>query len=192
MSAQEDPQNPSKEQALSPATQTTPTAAAAEPPSPSLTPEQALQREKKVVSKITYFPQTFHHRTHQGPNITISTSTANPNRQSNGPKHPNHHPNHRTPDHAGETRAIHSGQVFPPPASLIPSLLQLLKIQRANGTPARTPKPTPQSIVQRHIRLLHEYNEIKDIAQGLMGMIADGRGVRHIEVQREFGVGGDD
>ncbi|KAK2765953.1 hypothetical protein FQN54_007468 [Arachnomyces sp. PD_36] len=56
----------------------------------------------------------------------------------------------------------------------------------------RTSHITPQQIVQRHIRLLHEYNEIKDIAQGLMGMIADGRGVRHIVVQREFGVGGDD
>lgn len=44
----------------------------------------------------------------------------------------------------------------------------------STSTPQQT---TPQAIVQRHIRLLHEYNEIKDIAQGLMGMIADGRGL---------------
>ncbi|EEQ87039.1 hypothetical protein RJZ56_004183 [Blastomyces dermatitidis] len=44
------------------------------------------------------------------------------------------------------------------------------------------------AIVQRHIRLLHEYNEIKDIGQGLMGLIAEARGVRYVEVQRDFGV----
>lgn len=46
----------------------------------------------------------------------------------------------------------------------------------------------PTATVQRHIRLLHEYNEIKDIGQGLMGIIADARGLRQIEVQREYGV----
>ncbi|PYH40304.1 SWI5/SAE3 family protein [Aspergillus saccharolyticus JOP 1030-1] len=50
-------------------------------------------------------------------------------------------------------------------------------------------KDDPQTTVQRHIRLLHEYNEIKDIAQGLLDLIADARGVRHIDVQREYGVG---
>ncbi|KAG5292951.1 DUF1337 domain-containing protein [Histoplasma ohiense] len=48
------------------------------------------------------------------------------------------------------------------------------------------------AIVQRHIRLLHEYNEIKDIGQGLMGLIAEARGVRHVEVQRDFGIGDGD
>ncbi|OOO03989.1 DNA repair protein, Swi5 [Aspergillus oryzae] len=47
----------------------------------------------------------------------------------------------------------------------------------------------PSATVQRHIRLLHEYNKIKDIGQGLMGLIADARGVRQIEVQKEYGVG---
>jgi DNA repair protein Swi5/Sae3 len=47
----------------------------------------------------------------------------------------------------------------------------------------------PTATVKRHIRLLHEYNEIKDVGQGLMGLIAEGRGVRQIEVEREFGVG---
>jgi DNA repair protein Swi5/Sae3 len=46
----------------------------------------------------------------------------------------------------------------------------------------------PSITVTRHIRLLHEYNEVKDAAQGLMGLIADARGVRQVEVEREFGV----
>ncbi|RHZ61054.1 SWI5/SAE3 family protein [Aspergillus thermomutatus] len=50
-------------------------------------------------------------------------------------------------------------------------------------------KDDPSATVKRHIRLLHEYNEIKDIGQGLMGLIADARGMRQIDVQKEFGVG---
>ncbi|BCS20204.1 SWI5/SAE3 family protein [Aspergillus puulaauensis] len=50
-------------------------------------------------------------------------------------------------------------------------------------------KNDPSDTVKRHIRLLHEYNEIKDIGQGLMGLIADTRGVRQVDVQKEFGVG---
>ncbi|KAL4890447.1 DNA repair protein [Aspergillus ambiguus] len=50
-------------------------------------------------------------------------------------------------------------------------------------------KNDPSVTVQRHIRLLHDYNEIKDIGQGLMGLIADARGMRQIDVQKEFGVG---
>ncbi|GCB24711.1 mating-type switching protein swi5 [Aspergillus awamori] len=49
-------------------------------------------------------------------------------------------------------------------------------------------KNDPSTTVKRHIRLLHEYNEIKDIAQGLMGLIADARGVRQVDVQREYEV----
>jgi hypothetical protein len=43
--------------------------------------------------------------------------------------------------------------------------------------------------VKRHIGLLHAYNEIKDVGQGLMGLIADSRGVRVREVMEEMGVG---
>ncbi|KAE8382087.1 Swi5-domain-containing protein [Aspergillus bertholletiae] len=50
-------------------------------------------------------------------------------------------------------------------------------------------KHDPSAIVRQHIRLLHKYNEIKDIGQGLVGLIADARGVRQVEVQREYGVG---
>jgi DNA repair protein Swi5/Sae3 len=37
--------------------------------------------------------------------------------------------------------------------------------------------------------LLHEYNEIKDAGQGLIGLIADARGMRQVDVERELGVG---
>ncbi|APA10442.1 predicted protein [Sclerotinia sclerotiorum 1980 UF-70] len=42
--------------------------------------------------------------------------------------------------------------------------------------------------VKRHIKLLHDYNDIKDVGQGLLGMIADNRGVRVGELYEEFGV----
>jgi Swi5. len=42
--------------------------------------------------------------------------------------------------------------------------------------------------VGHHIHLLHEYNEVKDAARGFMGLIADARGVRQVEVEKEFGV----
>ncbi|KAF1915498.1 Swi5-domain-containing protein [Ampelomyces quisqualis] len=47
-------------------------------------------------------------------------------------------------------------------------------------------------IVKDHITLLHEYNELKDVGQGLMGLIADQRGVRIVEVQEEFGIEAND
>lgn len=43
-------------------------------------------------------------------------------------------------------------------------------------------------IVKKHIKLLHEYNEIKDVGQGLMGLIAEQRGARIVEIQDEFGI----
>jgi hypothetical protein len=47
-------------------------------------------------------------------------------------------------------------------------------------------------IVKEHIKLLHEYNELKDVGQGLMGLIADQRGARIVEVQEEFGIDAQD
>lgn len=44
-------------------------------------------------------------------------------------------------------------------------------------------------MVKEHITLLHKYNEIKDIGQGLMGLIADKRDCRVVVVMDEFGVG---
>ena len=40
--------------------------------------------------------------------------------------------------------------------------------------------------VKRHIKLLHDYNDIKDVGQGLIGMIADNRGIRVGELYGDF------
>ncbi|CAI7571411.1 uncharacterized protein N7487_008982 [Penicillium crustosum] len=50
----------------------------------------------------------------------------------------------------------------------------------------------PNTTCERYTQLLHEYNDIKDVGQGLMGLIADVRGVRQIEVEKEFGVSEED
>ena len=44
------------------------------------------------------------------------------------------------------------------------------------------------AVIKEHISLLHKYNEIKDIGQGLMGLIADSRGVRVATVMEDFGM----
>ena len=47
----------------------------------------------------------------------------------------------------------------------------------------------PHALVNEHIRKLHEYNEIRDVGQGLMGIIAEQRGLRVVYIYREFGIG---
>lgn len=51
---------------------------------------------------------------------------------------------------------------------------------------------TANATIKEHISLLHKYNEIKDIAQGLMGLIAETRGVRVKVVMEEFEMGEED
>jgi hypothetical protein len=46
-----------------------------------------------------------------------------------------------------------------------------------------------KKVIKEHIQRLHRYNEIRDVGQGLIGMIADQRGVRIVDCQEEFGVG---
>ncbi|KAK1981565.1 Swi5-domain-containing protein [Colletotrichum cereale] len=50
------------------------------------------------------------------------------------------------------------------------------------------------AVVARHVGLLREYNEIKDVGQQLMGMVAEKRGVTVGSLYRtgEFGVGSKD
>ncbi|KAM0719124.1 hypothetical protein Q7P37_005029 [Cladosporium fusiforme] len=45
------------------------------------------------------------------------------------------------------------------------------------------------AVIKEHIAQLHKYNEIKDIGQGLMGLIADQRDCRVVAVMEEFGIG---
>ncbi|RYN49578.1 hypothetical protein AA0118_g11383 [Alternaria tenuissima] len=63
------------------------------------------------------------------------------------------------------------------------------ELDDANDVPTETDiMAAANKIVREHIKLLHEYNELKDMGQGLMGLIADQRGVRIVEVQEEFGI----
>jgi len=43
--------------------------------------------------------------------------------------------------------------------------------------------------VKQHIGLLHAYNGIRDIGQNVMGLLAEQRGVRVVQVMEECGVG---
>ncbi|KAK6541483.1 hypothetical protein TWF694_007292 [Orbilia ellipsospora] len=45
-----------------------------------------------------------------------------------------------------------------------------------------------KATIQRHIKLLHDFNEIRDVGLHLIGMIADERGVGLKQVLGEFGV----
>ncbi|KAH0538753.1 hypothetical protein FGG08_004707 [Glutinoglossum americanum] len=65
--------------------------------------------------------------------------------------------------------------------------IQELKARRDELRP-QLRNPDAAMTVKRHIRLLHDYNEIRDIGTGLMGMAADSRGVRVRDVYAEFGV----
>ena len=70
----------------------------------------------------------------------------------------------------------------------------------AHSTPSSIPKLSKDDeetvmihakmVIKEHIARLHAYNEIKDVALGLMGMVADARGVRVTELYEggEFGV----
>lgn len=46
--------------------------------------------------------------------------------------------------------------------------------------------------LQNHIRLLTRYNEIKDVGTGLIGMIAEARQQRIVDVMRDFDMDGID
>lgn len=68
-----------------------------------------------------------------------------------------------------------------------------LSAAAAAGAPITANATTAaRSIVQRHIKLLNEYNEIKEAGLELMGLIAEARGVRLGSVMEEFGVKGRD
>ncbi|KAG4302695.1 hypothetical protein PCK1_001050 [Pneumocystis canis] len=52
--------------------------------------------------------------------------------------------------------------------------------------------PDASSTVKQHISLLHQYNEIRDVALGLIGKIADQERCRVIDVMERFGINKDD
>ncbi|KAF2263860.1 hypothetical protein CC78DRAFT_580976 [Lojkania enalia] len=80
----------------------------------------------------------------------------------------------------------------------LPNVQKLISQNESSSLSSQAPSFEPtdtdlmaaaNKLVKGHIKLLHEYNEIKDVGQGLMGLIADQRGVRIVEVQDEFGIG---
>lgn len=52
----------------------------------------------------------------------------------------------------------------------------------------------PEAIVQTHIELLKSYNDVKDVGQQLIGLVAENRGVPvgKLYEDGEFGVTADD
>ncbi|KAF2159874.1 hypothetical protein M409DRAFT_60467 [Zasmidium cellare ATCC 36951] len=72
--------------------------------------------------------------------------------------------------------------------STLPSSLPL----PTNWTPMQiqtSALETAHAVIKEHIALLHGYNEIKDVGMGLLGLVAEKRGVRVRCVMEEFGVG---
>ncbi|KFY86702.1 hypothetical protein V500_07456 [Pseudogymnoascus sp. VKM F-4518 (FW-2643)] len=65
------------------------------------------------------------------------------------------------------------------------------KLEDARG---KLKNPDAAATVKAHIKRLHAYNEIRDVGQGLIGLIAEQRGVRIGECYEsgEFGVGARD
>ncbi|KAI5296723.1 hypothetical protein KEM55_005703 [Ascosphaera atra] len=68
----------------------------------------------------------------------------------------------------------------------------IAEVQKQLSSISEEAAKDPSAVVNRHIRLLHEYNEVKDTAQGLLNMIAEARGMRYVDVQREYGVSEND
>ncbi len=47
-----------------------------------------------------------------------------------------------------------------------------------------------RAVVKAHVEMLTRYNETRDIAMGLLGMIADNQGRRLRDIMEERGIGG--
>ena len=77
----------------------------------------------------------------------------------------------------------------------LPSGLPLATTNPSTGLPLSEDEilaaalKSSNAVVKEHITLLHKYNEIKDIGQGLMGLIADKRDCRVKVVMDDFGMG---
>ncbi|WQF90089.1 Putative DNA repair protein, Swi5 [Colletotrichum destructivum] len=77
------------------------------------------------------------------------------------------------------------------------SLHQATQYINGNGNDAKMTQKKDKdfeeasAVVARHVKLLREYNEMKDAAQQLMGMVAEKRGVTvgSLYETGEFGVG---
>ncbi|CAF9912124.1 MAG: hypothetical protein GOMPHAMPRED_007562 [Gomphillus americanus] len=86
-------------------------------------------------------------------------------------------------------------QASPPHILKQQSRLSTLSLQLAQLTEELTQarrslrKPDADATIARHIKLLHEYNDVRDAGLKLMDIVAERRGVRVAEVMAEFEVG---
>lgn len=71
--------------------------------------------------------------------------------------------------------------------STLPSGLPLPE-HASDDEKAKIALDSANAVIKEHIQLLHGYNEIKDIGQGLMGFVADTRSVRIKEVMEDYGM----
>lgn len=82
----------------------------------------------------------------------------------------------------------------PAVASMLPRRLDNANADGAapEGAKEAAVQKAAKAIVKERIRRLNEYNEMRDIGEGLIGIIAESRGVRIKEVQEEFGISAKD
>ncbi|KAL8694086.1 MAG: hypothetical protein Q9218_001201 [Villophora microphyllina] len=59
---------------------------------------------------------------------------------------------------------------------------------KLDGATGQLKHPDPRQTVNNHIRLLREYNDIRDIATGLMGIIAEHRQLPMKRIYKDFDV----
>jgi hypothetical protein len=87
-------------------------------------------------------------------------------------------------------------QSFPSAYPCYPNNVVIICLKQRDGKSIYLSKCSHSSraVVQNHIRLLQQYNGIKDIGQQLIGLVAENRGVsvRSLYQSREFGISRDD
>jgi hypothetical protein len=179
-----------------------------DPASSVLTPEtNSTQQTSKGSTDMPHptVPSTPDMRTQPTPNPSTTGAESNSTPQSNTSSQPSSAPPIPTP--AKTPQEITLAELKAQKSAMLASLamlpaIQVLMEENASAS-AKTSdgedEPTEtdimaaaNKIVKEHIKLLHEYNELKDVGQGLMGLIADQRGVRIVEVQEEFGIEAND
>lgn len=95
---------------------------------------------------------------------------------------------------ASSTPASHTGPLNPSPCTTTEST-DSLTAPLSQSVPQPTQEEIQQTMahanatLKRHIKLLHDYNEVKDVAEGLVGLVAEQRGERVKVVLEEMGVG---
>jgi hypothetical protein len=196
-----DPQRIEELKKLVPASQDLPSVPPSEPQRSNESLDGPVASLADVSGNIA-LPETHEANTKENENQDLSTQDA---LQSQPQQSPPAIPEPKQP--AKTPQEITLAELKAQRAALIASLAALPKVKdlisshesEDESSQASDSEPTEAEVtaaanklVKAHIKLLHEYNEIKDVGQGLMGLIADQRGVRIVEVQDEFGLDSND